>query len=169
MDPLTATALANEARRQELRARVAKLQGNAETQASLATLISSTNGDTNRRLQTALVELAALESGAGPGLSADFGAYSSIDQALRVERFAGKSASVDYIKANPACGEAEAVAAWGEAGMAATGLSVLLQDPEALGQVYRSNLASMGLTADTSWESQRAWIVATAKSVIMGA
>jgi hypothetical protein len=98
-----------------------------------------------------------------------FGAYSSIDQVLRTERFAGKSACVDFVKANPACTEAEAVAAWSIAGMAATGLPVLLQDPEALGQVYRANLLAAHLVPDATWESQRSWLNATSKEIIMGA
>lgn len=97
------------------------------------------------------------------------GQYSSIDQALRSERFAGKAASVDFIKANPTCTEAEAVAAWDEAGKAATGLPVLLQNTENLAIMYRANLARAGMIPDTTWESQRAWIVATDKAVIMGA
>ena len=97
------------------------------------------------------------------------GQYSSIDQALRSERFAGKAASVDFIKANPTCTEIEAVAAWDVAGKAATGLPVLLQNTENLAIMYRANLARAGMIPDATWESQRAWIVATDKAVIMGA
>lgn len=97
------------------------------------------------------------------------GFYSSVDQILRSERFAGKAASVDYIKANPTCAEADAIAAWDAAGKAATGLPVLLQDTANLAIVYRANLHAMGLTPDASWESQRAWIVATDKNVVLGA
>ena len=74
MDSATANALANEARRQELRGRVARLQGEATSQASLATIISTTSSDTQRLLATATAELSALEAGAGPGVSDDFGA-----------------------------------------------------------------------------------------------
>jgi hypothetical protein len=97
------------------------------------------------------------------------GVYSSVDQLLRQERFAGKSASVDYIKANPTCAEADAIAAWTTAGIAATGLQALIVPAENYAAIYRANLAKAGLTPDTTWESQRAWIVATDKAVIMGA
>lgn len=97
------------------------------------------------------------------------GYYSSIDLVLRTERFAGKSASVDFIKANPACTEQEALDAWAAAGLAATGLPGLIQDHALLGALYRTNLAAQGYTPDATWESQRAWIVATPKAVIMGA
>lgn len=97
------------------------------------------------------------------------GFYSSVDQMLRAERFAGKAASVDFIKANPECTEAEAVAAWDAAGLAATGLPVLLQDTASLAQVYRLNLVAGGYIAEPTWEAQRAWIVATDKSVVLGA
>lgn len=97
------------------------------------------------------------------------GFYSSVDQLLRTERFAGKSASVDYIKANPTCAEADAIAAWASAGIAATGQPALIVPAENYAVIYRANLLSMGLVPDTTWESQRAWIVATDKAVIMGA
>ena len=95
------------------------------------------------------------------------GFYSSVDQLLRTERFAGKAASVDFVKANPACTEAEAIAAWDAAGKAATGLPVLLQDTAALAQVYRLNLVAGGFIAAPTWEAQRAWIVATDRTAIL--
>lgn len=73
MDATVQTALANEARRNELRCKVAQLQGEVTTGANLATTISSTVGDAQRRLDAAKASLAALESGAGPGLTDDFG------------------------------------------------------------------------------------------------
>jgi hypothetical protein len=97
------------------------------------------------------------------------GEFSSVDQLLRQERFAGKSASVDYIKANPTCAEADAISAWTAAGIAATGLQSLIVPAENYAAIYRANLAKAGLTPDTTWESQRSWIVATDKAIIMGA
>jgi hypothetical protein len=73
MDVAITTALANEARRNELRCRVNQIQGEVTTGANLATIISSTVGDAQRRLDAAKASLAALESGAGPGLTDDFG------------------------------------------------------------------------------------------------
>lgn len=73
LDTTTANILANEARRRELQQKVARLQGTLEHGASLATMISTTNGDTQRMLQQAQAELAALEAGAGPGITDDFG------------------------------------------------------------------------------------------------
>lgn len=73
MDANTQIALANEARRIELKQKVAKLQGLAEAQSQFATLASTSCGDSGRRLQAALNELTALEAGAGPGLTDDFG------------------------------------------------------------------------------------------------
>lgn len=74
MDATTQTALANEARRIELKQKVAKMQGLVEAQASLATLLSVNCGDSSRRLQAAQNELTALEAGAGPGISDIYGA-----------------------------------------------------------------------------------------------
>ena len=73
MDATTLNTLANEARRIELKQKVAKLQGLAEAQSQFATLASTNCGDSQRRLQAALNELTALEGGAGPGLTDDFG------------------------------------------------------------------------------------------------
>jgi hypothetical protein len=73
MDPAITTALANEARRNELRCKVNRIQGEVTTGANLASTISSSVGDASRRLDQAKAELAALESGAGPGLTDDFG------------------------------------------------------------------------------------------------
>lgn len=97
------------------------------------------------------------------------GYYSSIDQVLRQERFAGKSASVDFIKANPTCTEQQALDAWQAAGLAATGLPALLQNHVLLAKLYQQNLLAGGYTSEATWEAQRAWIIATPKSVIMGA
>jgi hypothetical protein len=97
------------------------------------------------------------------------GEFSSVDQLLRQERFAAKSASVDYIKANPACAEADAIAAWTTAGIAATGLQALIVPAENYAALYRANLAKAGLIPDTTWESHRAWIVATDKADLIAA
>ena len=128
-------------------------------------------------MDTALAGLSTLQSTLNRDLrdtvaalqgSDSVGIYSSVDQLLRLERFAGKEASVDYVKANPECGEAEATAAWEAAGIAATHLPALVVPAENYAALYRANLTAMGLTPDATYESQRAWIIATPKSVIMG-
>ena len=119
-------------------------------------------------LQTTTAQDTAATVSALQGVDA-VGFYSSVDQLLRAERFAGKAASVDFIKANPACAEADAIAAWDAAGLAATGLPVLLQDTANLAAVYRVNLVAGGYIAEPTWEAQRAWIVATDTATILGA
>lgn len=99
----------------------------------------------------------------------NIGVYSSVDQLLRTERFAGKSASVDYIKANPTCLESDAETAWEVSALAATGLLDLIVPVASYAALYRANLAAAGMTPDATWESQRAWIIATDKALIMGA
>ena len=169
LDTTTQTALANEARRQAAQTKVATLQGAIASQASTGEVLSRQNGDTLRQLQSAQAELTAILAGAGAGLTSDFGAYSSVDQLLRTERFAGKSASVDFIKANPTCAEVDAIAAWTTAALAATGLTALVVPAENYATLYRTRLKSAGMVPDITWESQRAWIVATDKATIMGA
>ena len=100
--------------------------------------------------------------------SDEVGYYSSVDQLLRRERFAGKRASLEHVHANPEAAEKEAIKAWETAAMAETGLSALLQDPAALGALYRANLKASGAVADTTWEAQRAWILARTVDEAMG-
>ena len=97
-----------------------------------------------------------------------YGEYSATDQILRTERFAGKAASIDYVKAHPDCNEADAIAAWTTAALAATGRAKLFQDPAEFGALYRSQIKAAGRTPDESWEAQRALIVATDKDAVMG-
>lgn len=115
---------------------------------------------TAQQIQTTVTALQGLDT---------VGFYSSVDQLLRTERFAGKSASVDYIKANPTCLEADAETAWATAALAATGRAALMVPVANYSQVYRANLLAMKLVPDATWASQRAWIVATDKTIIMGA
>ena len=97
------------------------------------------------------------------------GVYSSVDQLLRLERFAGKGASVDWIKANPLGTELEAEARWTTAALAATGLPGLMVPVANYAALYRANLLAAGLATAATWEAQRDWIIATPKTIIMGA
>jgi hypothetical protein len=170
LDPIISTALANEARRQELRAKVAAFQGQVQATAMLSQSLANSNSDYTRQLVDARAQLAALEAGAGPGLTDDFGEYSSTDQAMRAERFAGKAASVDFVKANPTCTEDQVIPIYKAAALAARppDRQWLLQDPVALRQEYAANLLKYGLIPDATWESWRAWIIATDRDVILG-
>lgn len=100
--------------------------------------------------------------------SSAYGEYSATDQLLRTERFSGKAASIDFVKANPTCNEKQAIKAWTDAALAATGRKTLFQDPGELGALYREQLMAAGRTSDTTWEAQRAWIIATPKDDVMG-
>lgn len=168
MDATVLNALANEARRQEARAKTSRLEGEVSALAIQAAALSSANGDAMRRLERARTELAGLEAGAGPGITGEFGQYSAIDQILRAERFAGKSASIDAIKANPTISLDSAEAAWTVAALEATGLEQLGVEPGFYGALYRQQLLSAGRIQEATWEAQRAWIVATDKDEIMG-
>ena len=100
--------------------------------------------------------------------SDEVGYYSSVDQLLRRERFAGKRASLEHVHANPEATEKESIKAWETAALAETGLPTLLQDPGALGALYRANLLAAGAVLDTTWEAQRAWILARTVDEAMG-
>ena len=73
MDQTTATALANEARKTALKVAIADLQGRVNSGASTIGIISSQLNDAQRALQQKQTEQVALEAGAGPGITDDFG------------------------------------------------------------------------------------------------
>jgi hypothetical protein len=170
MDLATQTYLTNDARRQELRIKIAKLKGEMIASSSLSQSIASLNNDAQTALSAAQSELATLEAGGGPGATSDFGPYSTTDQALQNERTTGKSALIDYIKLNTACLEADAIAQWKTAALKGRPVDRqwLLHDPQALRYEYSANLVALKYVVDNTWASFRAWVVATAKTDIMG-
>lgn len=162
------TALANEARRSELRLRLATLRGSMAATASVVQRLSGLNSDAAVSLADAAAELAALEAGAGPGITAEFGAKSMITQYQEVEREAAKSACIDFIQANPECAEEDAAAAWDAGAVASSPLGIVTQSGLAMGRLYRFNLASQGGLPSDTWAAFRAWVVTTPKETIMG-
>ena len=142
-----------------LRGRAAALAEAKAAQDQAAATIAGLQADTAQQI-TAVV--ASLQG------SDEVGYYSSVDQLLRRERFAGKRASLEHVHAHPQAAEAEALDAWRTAALAETGLTVLLQDPAALGALYRANLLAAGAVADTTWEAQRAWILGRTVDEAMG-
>jgi hypothetical protein len=168
MDTATAAAVANEARRNEARREIAREEGAVDATARLAAQVSTANLTAGSRLAAARARLAALEV-AGPGVTDDFGPYSTIEQAMQAERYAGKAAAIEHVKAHPACTEADAVLAYQAAAIAARPPSrqYLLQMPDGLLREYRENAAQLGLTADATWDSFRALLVATPAAELM--
>lgn len=164
------TALANEARRQELKTKAATLRGSMMATAQAVSRLSTLNSDAERQLTAVVGELTALEAGAGPGITADFGTKSSVTQFLETERLAAKEASIDFVKANPACTEAETADVWDEAAIAAhPEVPYAAQGGLAMGRLYQINLFVAGLTAEASWDAQRAWILQTPRELILQA
>lgn len=161
-------ALANEARKQEVRLRISNLKGTLDTTASLINRLSSINGDNSIMLTQLQTQLLALEEGSGPGLTEEFGSKSTVTRLLEEEREAAKEASIDFVKANPTCSEIDTADAWDAAALAAhPTLPVVLQPGLAFGLLYRVNLRGLGIIEDDTWEAQRAWILATSKDLIM--
>jgi|SRR5882672_7165838 len=182
MDAVTAATLSDEARRQLARTKVAvakaTLQG-AFDAGQIAQLALNAVSDLGRSasqaafvaqnaLTAAQADLATLEA-TSKGVAADFGPYSTTDQALRSERFAGKSAMVDYIKTNPSCMEADAIAQWKKVAIAArpSDRQWLLLDPAALRQEYSANLVAMKYVADAGWTAFTSFVVATPRDTLL--
>ena len=134
-----------------LRGRAAALAEAKAAQDQAAATVAGLQASTAQEIASAVASLQG---------SDEVGYYSSVDQLLRKERFAGKRASLEHVHANPEATEKEAIKAWETAALEETGLTVLLQDPAALGALYRANLKASGAVLDTTWEAQRAWILA---------
>lgn len=160
-------ALADEARRNVLRQKIAKLQGGADSTATLIQTINSLNSDNMRSLANAQAQLASLEVGAGAGVTSDFGQKSTVTQFIEAERFAAKDASIDYIKANPSCEEADVAKVWNDAALAShPSFQFVVQDGLVMSKMYRANLLAMGAIAADTWEAHRQFILNTDKATI---
>ena len=142
-----------------LRGRAAALAEAKAAQDQAAATIAGLQAATAQEIAAAVASLQG---------SDEVGYYSSVDQLLRRERFAGKRASLEHVHANPEASEKEAIKAWETAALAETGLTVLLQDPAALGALYRANLKAAGAITDATWEAQRAWILGRTVDEAMG-
>lgn len=163
-------AVANEARIREAKIRISGIQGRINALGSLAQDLTSMGDDAERLLQRAKQDLAAIEAGSGAGVTDDFGEYSSTDQAMRAERFAGKAAAVAFIKANPGCTEDNVRPIYEAAALAIrpADRKWLLNNTDGLSLEYRANLIKYSLISDNTWESWRDWVVATDTDTILG-
>lgn len=162
LDLATQTALANEVRRQTAQTKVAKLQGAIDAQASLASIISTMGNDANRQLQSAQAELTAILSGAGPGITSNFGIKSQITQRAEAERLVGIGALIDAIKATPTLTPAAAQTAWVNAVKAAI-TTPPIEDP--VGVVS----AIMAIAGNADWNAFLAMVIAGNKVDLMAA
>lgn len=160
--------LSNEARRQELRLRISSLQGSVNAINQLVSRELNETTEKSIQINTARAALVLLETGAGVGITADFGPKSIVTQLLENERMVAKAAVIDFIKANANCTELEASNAWDLAAAAShASVPLPLQNGAAMGMLYRQNLFAALLIPASTWEAQRAWIIATPKAVIM--
>lgn len=167
-DPNVAAALANEARRKEATAEEAKYAGQVDAFASIAQALEMAAQDARRLLAKAREKKQSLELGAGPGVTDDYDRLSTTEQAARAERLPGKAAAIDYIQANPACSEADAVLAYEAAAQAARPGEPLVHSAAGLLKRYARNAKALGLVADDSWETFRAFVVATPRDELLG-
>lgn len=156
-------ALANDSRIQALKVKIAKLQGINEQSQSFARLLSTQNADTQIRLQTAQTELDALQLGAGPGITEEFGDRSIVDNAASAERTAGQIACIMAAKANPDLTQEEALTIWTTAALAArpADRQWLLNNPVSVLMEYLANLVAAGQIAEPTWAALAAWVLAT--------
>jgi light-regulated signal transduction histidine kinase (bacteriophytochrome) len=168
-DPSVLNALASEVRKTEAQKTFLRAQERFDVINDIYKLLVSRQGSARAALDSATTALTTATANA-PGLTDDFGQFSTMDQALRAERFAGKSAVIDFIKANPNCIIEEAVTAYSQAALATRPVDqqILLQVPQALFGFYASSANVMGVIQDASWASFRAMVYNLPKEMLMG-
>jgi hypothetical protein len=138
--------------------------------ASVMSRLVSVNNDAQITLDEKRAELASLEAGGGLGVTDSYGPKSQITQLIEAEREAAKSAAIDYVKANPECTEDAAAQAWDDAALAAhPDFAHVIQGGAVMIALYRANMLKTNppKLPDDTWESQRAWVLATDKAEIM--
>jgi hypothetical protein len=162
------TILANEARKTEIRQKIARFRGVLETTSSVINKLSSVNDDTTISLNRAIDELAALEMGSGPGVTDTYGPKSKLTLLLDRERLAAKEAVYELVQKNPKCTEAEAVMAWDRAAISTHKdlFEYPLQSGSVFLRVYRTLLVKMAQIREDSWEAQRQWLAKTPRAKI---
>lgn len=163
-------ALANERRWQELKRKESKLLGLLDGMDRARTSLISQGSEASSELIATRAKINEFEAGFGEGLADDFGAYSDLEQAMRAERFAGKQATLEYVKANTTCTEEDATIAYTTAALTArpADKQYLIQTPHSLFLEYAYTAMKAGLIPDTTWESFRNFVVVTPADVLMG-
>ena len=148
---------------------VADAQTQVDKMTAAAVAADQANQQAIQNLQGARSILATAKDTLNTAMAAGgtVGTYSTVDQLLQKERFAGKSACIDFVKANPTCAEADAIAAWTAAGIAATGLTALIVPAATYEAMFEQNLLALKLIPEATWANLQAWMVATDKTIIM--
>jgi hypothetical protein len=167
-DPTVANALAAERRKTIAEQNFVRAQERFKALDEVYRQMVVKQADAKARLDEVTLELTAATT-AALGVTDDFGQYSLIDQVLRTERFAGKDAAIDFIKANPGCTVEEAVAIYNQAALAArpADQQFVVQNAQALFLQYAHNAVALALIPDASWESFRALVVNLSKQTLM--
>lgn len=155
-------ALANEARRQELRQKIAALRGGLDATSSVMQRLASINNDQLLEMKRLNETLSAFEAGSAPGATDDFGSKSNTTQLLENERTAANAAVISLCKKEASCTEADAVKCWEEAAIKShEGFDLVLHDAVSLMNMYRVNLMAAGLISEDTWEAHRDWMASS--------
>ena len=148
---------------------IALAQGPVNALAQAQVAAATALGSITTQLDAAKTALASAQAALGASTPVTIGTLSIIDQRSQTERAAGKAAAVAYIKANPTCAEAEALAAWntGATPTLPTGCTLFLNNATGLLEAYIINAHALGATPDTTWASFAAFIVATPETTLL--
>ena len=157
------SALANETRIKALQLKIARHESAAAVTASLAKIISTQNNDYTQRILSAQQELNGLLLGSGPGITAEYGSRSVVDNAASEERSAGQAAVIGALKENPELTLEDILPIWTTAALSTrpADRQWLLNSPQGLLNEYMSNLLEAGQIPEATFEAFRQWIVDT--------
>jgi hypothetical protein len=149
-----------EAAKRDAEKKLEKAQAKVNITAEVAAFVAAANSKARTELQSAQQALGAITE---QGLTDNIGPYSTLEQAMRAERFAGKNGAVEFVKANPECSEAEAIAAYEAAAITArpADRQYLVLSAASLLLEYRRNAVALGATQEDTWEDFRTFLVAT--------
>jgi len=105
--------------------------------------------------RSAAADLLSAQQALGSANPLTVGVLSIIDTRSQTERAAGKAAAINFVKANPTCTEAQAIAAWttGATSTFPPGCTMPVNNPAGLLEAYMNNAHAIGATPDTTWTS----------------
>ncbi|RYZ34552.1 MAG: hypothetical protein EOO72_12975 [Myxococcaceae bacterium] len=116
-------------------------------------------------------QLAQLESGGSPGISDEWGKFSTVETAAQDERYYAKDKGYDGLVGNPLATFEETVAEFERFMLeqrTAVGRPWLLQRGEGLVREWLANAVARGLIAEDSWPAFRDWLLSAGKERALG-
>lgn len=161
---------ANEARKRELRVKLARVKGQLDASASASKFFARINQDTQIQRDELERELVAMEEGGAAGVLDAWGRLSTFESAARKERRGAKERCYGWLAANPAAEQQACAAELGRLMLeqrTAAGRPWLLQDPLGLLSEWQANAHAAGLIAENTWLAFRTWLLGVGREAAL--